>query len=63
MIYEMRTYTLKPGSVDTVEKIFGEALPHREKYSKLTAFRQNRPFFQQWSMPDGLWARGPVFIT
>ncbi|MBI4595736.1 MAG: NIPSNAP family protein [Candidatus Tectomicrobia bacterium] len=38
MIYEMRTYTLKPGSVDTVEKLFAESLPHRLKYSKLTAF-------------------------
>lgn len=38
MIYEIRTYTLKPGSVAELEKRFGEALPHREKYSKLGAF-------------------------
>ena len=38
MIYEMRTYTLKPGLVGKVEEAFAEALPHREKYSKLGAF-------------------------
>ena len=38
MIYEVRTYTLKPGGVPQFEKNFGEALPHREKYSKLGAF-------------------------
>ena len=31
MIYEFRTYTLKPGGVPKFEEIFGEALPHREK--------------------------------
>ncbi len=38
MIYEVRTYTLKPGSVAEFEKRFGEALPYREEYSKLGAF-------------------------
>ncbi|HET6608252.1 MAG TPA: NIPSNAP family protein [Rhodopila sp.] len=38
MIIEMRTYTLKPGSIAEVEKRFGEALPIREKHSKLGAF-------------------------
>ena len=38
MIYEVRTYDLKPGTVEQFEKNFGEALPHREKYSKLGAF-------------------------
>ncbi len=38
MIYEVRTYTLKPGSVGTFEENFAAALPHREKYSKLGAF-------------------------
>ena len=38
MIYEVRTYDLKPGTVDQFEEAFGEALPHREKYSKLAAF-------------------------
>ena len=38
MIIEMRTYTLKPGSIAEVEKRFGENLPHREKHSKLAAF-------------------------
>ena len=38
MIYEVRTYTLKPGSVAQFEENFGKALPHREKYSKLGGF-------------------------
>ncbi len=38
MIYEVRTYTLKPGSVATFEENFAKALPYREKYSKLGAF-------------------------
>ena len=38
MFYEMRTYMLKPGTVDEFEKRFEEALPTREKYSKLGAF-------------------------
>jgi hypothetical protein len=37
MIIEVRTYQLKPGTVAEVEKRFGEALPAREKLSKLTA--------------------------
>ncbi len=38
MIYEFRTYDLKPGSVPEVEQLFEENLPAREKHSKLTAF-------------------------
>ena len=38
MIYEVRTYNLKPGSVPGYEENFAKALPHREKYSKLGAF-------------------------
>jgi NIPSNAP len=38
MIVEMRTYTLQPGTLAEVEKRFGEALPIREKHSKLAAF-------------------------
>jgi len=38
MIIEMRTYTLQPTTLAEVEKRFGEALPAREKYSKLAAF-------------------------
>ena len=38
MIYEVRTYNLKPGQVGEFEKRFGEVLPYREKYSKLGAF-------------------------
>ncbi len=38
MIYEVRTYNLKPGTVPQFEESVGNALPHREKYSKLGAF-------------------------
>lgn len=38
MIYEVRTYTLEPGTVPQFEASFAEALPHREKYSSLAAF-------------------------
>jgi hypothetical protein len=38
MIIEVRTYQLKPGSVAEVEKRWAEALPAREKLSKLAAF-------------------------
>ena len=37
MIYEFRTYTLTVGSMGKFEESFANALPHREKYSKLTA--------------------------
>jgi hypothetical protein len=38
MIYEMRTYDLKPRSVPEVEKRFGEAYEKRKKHSVLAAF-------------------------
>ena len=38
MIYEFRTYTLKPRSLAEVEKRFGEAYEYRKKYSPLAAF-------------------------
>jgi hypothetical protein len=38
MIYEMRTYDLKPHSVPEVEKRFAEAYEHRKKLSLLAAF-------------------------
>ena len=38
MIYEVFTYTLKPGSIAQYEEIFAAALPHRERFSKLGAF-------------------------
>jgi hypothetical protein len=37
MIYEFRTYTLKPRSVPEVFKRFEEKLPERQKFSKLAA--------------------------
>ena len=38
MIYEMRTYTLKPGAVAEFEERFTQRMPYREKHSKLGAF-------------------------
>lgn len=38
MIYEMRTYDLKPRSLNEVMKRFGEAYEKRRKYSELAAF-------------------------
>ena len=38
MIYEVRTYTLKPGSVQAYEENFEEALNERVKLSPLAAF-------------------------
>ena len=38
MIYEVRTYTLKPGAVPQFEENFAKALPFREKFSQLGAF-------------------------
>ena len=38
MIYEVRTYTLKPGSTAEFESRFEKRHPYREKYSKLGAF-------------------------
>jgi hypothetical protein len=38
MIYEFRTYTLHPRTLPEVLKRFGEALPKRERFSKLAAF-------------------------
>ena len=38
MIYEVRTYDLKPGAISQAEDAFAEALPYREKYSPIAAF-------------------------
>ena len=38
MIYEVRTYDLKPRAQPEVEKRFGEAYEKRRKYSELAAF-------------------------
>ena len=38
MIYEVRTYDIKPHSLPEVEKRFGEAYEKRKKYSELAAF-------------------------
>jgi NIPSNAP len=38
MIYEVRTYTLRPGSVAEFEERYATRLPLREQHSKLGAF-------------------------
>ena len=38
MIYEVRTYTMKPGTVAAFEENFANALPARTKVSPLGAF-------------------------
>src|SRR4051794_34665837 len=38
MIYEIRTYTLRPGTVAEFEERYGKRLPAREKHSKLGGF-------------------------
>ncbi len=38
MIFELRTYTVKPNSVPQVEKLFEEAMETRLKYSPLVGF-------------------------
>ena len=38
MLYEVRTYTLQPGTVGEFESRFAQRQPLREKYSKLGAF-------------------------
>ncbi|OGK97514.1 MAG: hypothetical protein A3E31_00240 [Candidatus Rokubacteria bacterium RIFCSPHIGHO2_12_FULL_73_22] len=38
MIYEIRSYRLKPRSLAEVEQRFGEAYEHRKKYSPLAGF-------------------------
>jgi len=38
MIYEFRTYDLRPGSLQEVLKRFGDGYEHRAKYSQLAAF-------------------------
>ena len=38
MIYEVRTYTLRPGTVGEFESRFEKRHPYREKHSKLGAF-------------------------
>ncbi len=38
MLYELRTYNLKPNSVPEAEKRFADAIPTRVKYSQLVGF-------------------------
>ncbi len=38
MIYEVRTYDLKPGAIPQADEAFAEALPYRERHSPIVAF-------------------------
>lgn len=38
MIYEIRTYTLRPGSMPEVERLWGEAYRQRERHSKIAGW-------------------------
>ena len=49
MIYEVRTYTLRPGTVAEFEERYAKRLPSREKHSKLGAF------WQQFSFLNSSW--------
>ena len=42
MIYEVRTYTLRPGTLAEFEERYAKRLPLREKHSKLGAFWHTR---------------------
>ena len=56
-VYELRIYTYQVGSMSRVLDIWAEAIPHREKYSKLAACwysdlgKLNR-FFHLWAYDD-----------
>jgi hypothetical protein len=57
MIYEIRTYQIKPGSQAEVEKRFGEAYEYRKKYSPLAAFWHTEvgplnEIIHVWPYPD-----------
>ena len=57
MIYEVRTYDLKPRTLPEVEKRFGEAYEKRKKYSELAAFWHTEigplnQVVQVWPYPD-----------
>src|SRR5207237_3672652 len=38
MIFEMRTYLLKPGTEPKAEELFGEMMPGRAKLSRIAGF-------------------------
>jgi hypothetical protein len=57
MIYEIRTYRLKVGSLAEVEKRYGEAYEYRRKYSELWGFFHTEigplnEIIHIWSYPD-----------
>jgi len=57
MLYEIRTYQLKPGSLAEVEKRFGDAYEYRKKYSPLAAFWHSEigllnEIVHVWPYPD-----------
>lgn len=57
MIYEVRTYVVKPRSMPEVEKRFGEKYEQRKKYSELAAFWKTEvgplnQFMHVWGYKD-----------
>jgi hypothetical protein len=57
MLYEIRTYQIKVGSLAEVEKRFGEAYEHRKKHSPLAAFWHTEvgplnEIIHVWPYPD-----------
>ncbi len=57
MIYEVRTYVVKPRSMSEVEKRFGEKYEQRKKYSELAAFWKTEvgplnQFMHVWGYKD-----------
>ena len=57
MIYELRTYMLKPGTIPEFEKRLADVLPHREEFSKLggiwhTEFGQLNQVVHVWPYED-----------
>ena len=57
MIYEMRVYTYKPGTIPEVLKRFGDSMPQRQKLSPLAAawyseFGALNMFIHVWPYKD-----------
>jgi heme-degrading monooxygenase HmoA len=48
MIYEVRTYTLRPGTVAEFEERYAKRLPLREKHSKLSYGYQSHPLYSPY---------------
>jgi len=51
MIYEFRTYRLRSGALTEFLRLFADALPHRERFSRLAAFLVHGNRFAQRGHP------------